>query len=772
MKSKEELLEGLNEEQLQAVLHRGSDSLILAGAGAGKTRVLTTKIAYLITGGVAPFQIMALTFTNKAAREMRERIANLVGDKMASWITMGTFHSIFARELRKYADRLGYDSNYTIYDTTDSRALIKIILKDLQLDEKKYKPNKIQSLISTAKNEGISADELFFNPEGAMFYASKDMPAMDKVFKEYEERCKRANAMDFDDLLLNMYRLLKNDEAVRAAFHERFKFILVDEYQDTNRVQDKVVKLLKAEDAEVTVVGDDAQSIYSFRGAVIDNIINFGQNFGDVKLFKLTKNYRSTGSIVKVANSLIEKNRYRIPKTIEAVAGEGENLLLFGTNIAPMEAQMVSAQIYKLIEDGANPEEIAILYRTNAQSRLFEQNLGMYGIGYRIFGGLSFFDRKEVKDILSYLRLIINPNDDEAFRRIYNVPSRGFGATTFNGLALVANDQQLPLMSVAKNPELMKGVVRGAGITRVTEFATLIDELSAFKDDQEPDEYLKNVIRITKIAEQYNDGSVESQPRLENIQELISTLNDYINTKFDDTGETPTIEEFVTEMSLYTDRDQEDDGSPKITLMTMHASKGLEYEYVFCVGLEEGLIPSDRSYSESAIEEERRLLYVAITRAKKFCTLSFARERMLHGKTQMSSPTRFLQDFDATLIDDSAGIIKKRRTSTGKRSAYDQDDLRNNRDEGEAPKRRVTRIIRKKSTSSDGVTKASTPTPPATNITSYEDLKVGDIVYHDHFGRGEILGFSDSVSGPKASIKFDDESTRQLILKFARLRKE
>lgn len=767
MKSKEELLEGLNEEQLQAVLHRGSDSLILAGAGAGKTRVLTTKIAYLITQGIAPFQIMALTFTNKAASEMRERIATLVGDQMASWITMGTFHSIFARKLRTYADRIGYSSNFTIYDTTDSKALIKIILKDLELDEKQYKPNVIQSLISSAKNDGISPNELFDQPEGARFYASKEMPMTDKVFREYEDRCKRANAMDFDDLLLNMYRLLKRDDDVRAAFHERYKHILVDEYQDTNRVQDRIVKLLRADDAEVAVAGDDAQSIYSFRGAVIDNIINFGQNFTDTKLFKLTKNYRSTGCIVKAANSLIEKNRYRIPKTIEAVAGEGKKLLLFKTEIAPMEAQMVAAQIYKLIENGAFPDEIAILYRTNAQSRLFEQHLGMFNINYRIFGGLSFFDRKEVKDILAYLRLVINPNDDEAFRRVYNVPTRGFGATTFNGLSLVANEKQLPLMSVAKNSMMLQGTVKGGGINRIKEFAALIDELRDLKEDQEPTEYLKTVIHLTRITEQYNDGSVESQARLENIQELISTLNDYIQAKKDEFGEIPTIEEFVGEMSLYTDRDQEDDGSPKVTLMTMHASKGLEYEYVFCVGLEEGLIPSERSLSEAEIEEERRLLYVAITRAKKFCTLSYARERMLHGNTQMASPSRFLQDFDITFIDDSAGVIRKPR---GQQSYGTRMEISSN-NYGEAPKRRVTRIIRNKSAGYNGSSNQSTsPTP--SNINLENDLKVGDMVYHDHFGRGEILNFSDSVSGTKAAIKFDDGSTRQLILKFAKLRKE
>lgn len=761
MKNKEELLEGLNEEQLDAVLHRGSDSLILAGAGAGKTRVLTTKIAYLITQGVAPFQIIALTFTNKAAREMRERIATLVGDHLASWITMGTFHSVFARELRKYADRIGYDRNYTIYDTTDSKALIKIILKDLDLDEKLYRPGNIQSIISSAKNEGLGADYLFDNPQGVLYYASKEMPRLDEVFAEYEQRCKRANAMDFDDLLLNMLRLLKQDDEVRAAFHERFKFILVDEYQDTNRVQDKVVKLLKGEDSEVTVVGDDAQSIYSFRGANIDNILRFDREFSNVRLFKLTKNYRSTGSIVKVANSLIEKNSNRIPKTIEAIAEDGNKLLLFSTYTAVMEAQMASAQVYKLIDNGVSPEEIAILYRTNAQSRLFEQNLGMFGIAYRIFGGLSFFDRKEVKDVLAYLRLIINPNDDEAFTRIYNVPARGFGQTTFNKLALVAHRHELPLMSIAKNPHLLESELRPAGIKKITDFVDLINELSQLKDDMEPNDFLRNVIRVSKITQQYNDGTVESQARLENIQELISTLNDYTQTKLDEIGETPEIEEFVAEMALYTDRDQTDDGTEKVTLMTMHASKGLEYEYVFCVGLEEGLIPSDRSQSLSALEEERRLLYVAITRAKKFCTLSFARERMLHGKTQPASPSRFLRDIDPSLVDDTSGILRKTSRKT-RESVQEKEE--------ETHPKTVKKIIRKKTIGSDGIS-SSNPTPLSERTTS-SDFATGDIVYHDHFGRGEVLGFSESISGTKAMIKFADGITRQLILKFARLRKE
>lgn len=766
MRDKEQLLEGLNKEQLEAVLHRGSDSLILAGAGAGKTRVLTTKIAYLLTQGVAPFQILALTFTNKAAQEMRGRVGQLVGNNLARYITMGTFHSVFARWLRLYADRLGYTDRYTIYDTTDSRALVKMIIKDFELSDKMYKPNSVQSLISGWKNDGLSPQDVTGELEGDLFYIKKNMPDVARVYREYEDRCMRANAMDFDDLLLNMYRLLKRDEEVREQLQERFKFILVDEYQDTNRVQHMIIQLLKAPDAEVTVVGDDAQSIYSFRGAVIDNIINFQRNFEGAKLFKLIKNYRSTGNIVGLANGLIAKNEKRIPKTVEAVAGEGEKIVLFQSFSASMEAQMVAAQIYKLIDDGVDPEEIAILYRTNAQSRLFEQHLNMFMVPFRIYGGLSFFDRKEVKDVLAYLRLLINPNDDEAFRRIYNTPTRGIGATSFEGLASAANESQLPLMSVARDPIKLHGFVRGAGINSIGKFVELIDVLTEKAEEQKPEELLKEVIKLSGLREMYNDGSVEGQARLENISELLSTLQDYIDRKKIETGEEPTLEDFVREMALYTDRDQTDDDTPKVTLMTMHASKGLEYGYIYCVGLEEGLIPSDRSQSREAIEEERRLFYVAITRAKKQCTLSFARERMLNGQINMCSPSRFLLDLEPDYIDDVAGHLSG-KPSRGK--SEERSWKSSARSSGSETKRRVTRVIRKKQIGSEGISKVEAPSL-SSNIAG-TDLEQGDLVFHEHFGKGEIIGFSESVSGAKATIRFEEGGEKQLILKFAKLRK-
>lgn len=763
MKSREELLQGLNEQQLEAVRHTGSDSLILAGAGAGKTKVLTTKIAYLLTQGVAPFQVMALTFTNKAAREMRSRIGDLVGAELARFITVGTFHSVFSRFLRSYAQNLGYSDNYTIYDTTDSRSLIKIICKEFKLDDKVYKPNTIQGLISSAKNDGFTPSELAEDMLRNRHFLQKSFPMLPEVYRSYEEHCKRANAMDFDDLLLNMLRLLQNFPQIREVFHERYEYILVDEYQDTNRVQHRIVSLLKGPHTELTVVGDDAQSIYSFRGAVIDNIINFQKTFTGSTLFKLTKNYRSTGNIVKLANGLISKNKWRIPKTVESVAGEGDKTLLFESFNGAMEAQQVSAQVKKLISDGISPEEIAVLYRTNAQSRLMEQNLKMFNIPMRVYGGLSFFDRKEVKDVLAYLRLVINPQDDEAFRRIYNTPARRIGPTTFEGLAKIASSHQLPLMSTLHKPELLSEEIKPKGIDNLQQFAKLITLLTEIQDELEPVDYLKRVIELSGLKSMYNDGTVEGQSKIDNISELVSALNDFVDRNEESRGETPTLEEFVREMSLYTDQDTAEDDLPKVTLMTMHASKGLEFGHIFCIGLEEGLIPNARSVGQAEIEEERRLFYVAITRAKERCTLSYARERTLNGQTNMTSPSRFLKDLDPQYIKDNTGLL------SGSIKQKLQEKFREIHSDLPTPKRRVLRIKRDRQVGVDGIGKNSEM--PLSSNAPEADFVEGDIVYHSNFGRGEVMGFSDSISGVKAIIKFSDGQVRQLILKFAKLRK-
>ena len=762
MISIEELLDCLNEEQRAAVLYNEGDSLILAGAGSGKTRVLTTKIAYLLTQGYAPSQILALTFTNKAAGEMRERIGAMIGNDIARHLWMGTFHSIFARLLRRYAPLLDYSDNYTIYDTTDTKALIKMILKEKDLDEKFYDPKKMLSLISNAKNQGVMPEDMKQDRQAIDYFTIKKISRFPEVYETYVSRCHRANAMDFDDLLLNMYRLLSKHEIVRNELHERFRYILVDEYQDTNKVQDRIVKLLKGEQARVCVVGDDAQSIYSFRGAVIDNILNFKRNFPDAILLKLTKNYRSTGTIVNLAGKLIEKNSKRIPKVVEAVSGEGSKAGLITSFTAAVEAQTIAAKIYALINKGTSPEDIAVLYRTNAQSRLIEDNLRMFGVPYRIYGGLSFFDRKEVKDVLGYLRLIVNPDDDEAFRRVHNTPTRGIGATSFNAVSMLALREGRSYMQVVKDQTLLAEVLKPAAIKHLTAFVSLIDTMRSRKDELDPDEFLKYVIHASGIPKMYGDGSVESEGKLENIDELLNAVSEFVVSKINLTNEIPTIDDFVREMALYTDRDAtEDDNRAKVTLMTMHASKGLEFPHVYIVGLEEGLIPSERSSTEAGIEEERRLLYVAITRAKEMCTLSFARERMVHGKTNMSAPSRFIFDLDPTYIEDYAGILGTKHSFSPNPRPKPQATT------SEEPKRRMTRIIRR-STAPSPAEEVATMVPEVRDV----DFKEGDHVYHDRFGRGLVEGFTDSVSGTKVHINFENEGKKILIVKFARLRKE
>lgn len=736
-----QLLNSLNDEQRSAVLHTGSDSLILAGAGSGKTRVLTTKIAYLLAQGVAPYQVLALTFTNKASAEMRTRVGTLVGSELAKMLQMGTFHSVFSRWLRQFGYRLGYTSTYTIYDATDSRTLVKVIIREMDLDDKRYNLTTVQNLISAAKNDGISPAEI----------AGNDLEKLPTIYAEYEARLKRANAMDFDDLLLNTLRLLKNDAEVGPIMQERFSHILVDEYQDTNLVQDRIIQLLKGPSTEVTVVGDDAQSIYSFRGAVLDNILSFQKHFPDARLFKLTKNYRSTGNIVNLANSLIEKNQFRIPKEVEAVAGAGEKITLYKAYSGMAEAEMTAEQIRTLIRKGVSPDEIAILYRTNAQSRVLEEQCRNAGINYRIYGGTSFYDRKEIKDILAYLRLMTNDRDDEAFRRIYNIPTRGIGQVTFDKLASVAEEQGLPLMQVALHPDLLATVLNKGALKKIQDFTTLIDALSSQKDQLTPDELVRLVIRQSGINGLYQDGSIESEGRLDNIEELLSAVADYVDIQVEETGETPTIEDFVRDMALYTDRDQQEDGTPRVTLMTMHASKGLEYRHVFCTGIEEGIIPSQRSWTPQDIEEERRLLYVAITRAKEECTLSYADTRRLHGTQEICAPSRFLLDLSPKYLNDLSGLFG--RSKSRPRPKPSPEPVR-------TPSRRQLKPLPPEP---DSTPKTVTHTAAGT------DFKAGDRVAHASFGEGTIQGFEDSISGPKVHIIFDSGKDAKFILKFAKL---
>lgn len=765
MTTSEELLATLNEEQRQAVEDLTHDSLVIAGAGSGKTRVLTTKIAYILAEGKAgPSEVLALTFTNKAAREMRSRIATIVGEDLSQMIPMGTFHSIFARWLRGYGKYLGYDSDYTIYDSGDSRTLVKVIIRDMKLDEKDYPPKKVYGLISACKNDGLTPGSLSDSDPRL-----RRMPRFEDVYKGYLSRCFRANAMDFDDLLINMLRLLRQHPEVRDELHRRFRYILVDEYQDTNWVQNEIVKQLKGPDTTLTVVGDDAQSIYSFRGAVIENILSFSNTFPGAVVYKLRKNYRSTSNIVDIANSLIEKNHFRIPKTVEAIAGQGEKLTLFDAFSGKTEAERVAEMISSSLRRGRAPEEVAILYRTNAQSRLFEEQLRNYSIPYRIYGGLSFYDRAEIKDALAYLRLVINASDDEAFRRVYNTPKRGIGDVTFSTLSDLANSQRKPLMEVAADPDLMAETLKAGPIKRISDFVELINQLrEAANTGMTLAEYMSHLILATRLPDMYSDDSVESLSKLDNLNELVSAVQEYEDAHYELSDDPVTIEDFVRDMSLYTDADQKEDGTPRVTLMTMHASKGLEYEEVYCVGLEDQLIPSDRYSEEKDIEEERRLLYVAITRAKERCILSYAQSRMTHGQLDYQRPSRFLLDLDPRYLEDHTGLTDYLPRSSARvesprevRPSVMPSSLEKSSPHIDPRPRRVRRVIRTKEEDNE----------PLTDRVSEADLCKGDRVEHPTFGVGQVEGFSQSVSGTKVLVTFDDGSRKQMILKFAKLRK-
>lgn len=765
MTTSEELLATLNEEQRQAVEDLTHDSLVIAGAGSGKTRVLTTKIAYILAEGKAgPSEVLALTFTNKAAREMRSRIATIVGEDLSRMIPMGTFHSIFARWLRGYGKYLGYDSDYTIYDSGDSRTLVKVIIRDMKLDEKDYPPKKVYGLISACKNDGLTPGSLSDSDPRL-----RRMPRFEDVYKGYLSRCFRANAMDFDDLLINMLRLLRQHPEVRDELHRRFRYILVDEYQDTNWVQNEIVKQLKGPDTTLTVVGDDAQSIYSFRGAVIENILSFSNTFPGAVVYKLRKNYRSTSNIVDIANSLIEKNHFRIPKTVEAIAGQGEKLTLFHAFSGKTEAERVAEMISSSLRRGRAPEEVAILYRTNAQSRLFEEQLRNYSIPYRIYGGLSFYDRAEIKDALAYLRLVINASDDEAFRRVYNTPKRGIGDVTFSTLSDLANSQRKPLMEVAADPDLMAETLKAGPVKRISDFVELINQLrEAANTGMTLAEYMSHLILATRLPDMYSDDSVESLSKLDNLNELVSAVQEYEDAHYELSDDPVTIEDFVRDMSLYTDADQKEDGTPRVTLMTMHASKGLEYEEVYCVGLEDQLIPSDRYSEEKDIEEERRLLYVAITRAKERCILSYAQSRMTHGQLDYQRPSRFLLDLDPRYLEDHTGLTDYLPRSSarvefprGVRPSVMPSSPEKSSPHIVPKPRRVRRVIRTKEEDNE----------PLTDRVSEADLCKGDRVEHPTFGVGQVEGFSQSVSGTKVLVTFDDGSRKQMILKFAKLRK-
>lgn len=657
-----DLLKDLNEAQRAAVEYIDGPSLVIAGAGSGKTRVLTYKIAYLLSQGMKPWSIMALTFTNKAAREMKERIGKLVGNDLAQHLYMGTFHSIFSRILRAEAEHIGFNNNFTIYDESDSRSLIKAILKEMGLDDKKYKPAAVHAKISMAKNNLMSAAA--YESDAAIFEQNKraQMPEVGKIFVAYVQRCKQANAMDFDDLLTLTYQLFREHEDIRHKYAARFDYVLVDEYQDTNHVQMSIVMQLCQEKQRVCAVGDDSQSIYSFRGANIDNILNYQRQFQGTRLFKLEQNYRSTQTIVEAANSLIKHNRNQIPKDVFSENAKGEKIQYKPAYSDKEEATIVAKDVKRIRrEDGCQYSDFAILYRTNAQSRSFEEEFRKQGIPYRIYGGLSFYQRKEIKDIIAYFRLVANPDDEEAIKRIINYPARGIGATTVLKIADCAHQNQVSFWEVIGTPERYGLAVNKGTMNKLETFRLLISSFIERAQTTDVYELGDAIIKESGISQDIMSGKdADDLARQENLEEFLSGMSAFVEERreegrFDELF----LQDYLQDVALLTDADSDGDkDEPRVSLMTVHAAKGLEFPTVFVVGLEENIFPSPLSAASlRELEEERRLLYVAITRAEKHCILTNAKNRWRYGKMEFDNPSRFIDEIDGKLIDcqDEAG---------------------------------------------------------------------------------------------------------------------
>ncbi len=657
-----DLLNDLNEAQRAAVEYIDGPSLVIAGAGSGKTRVLTYKIAYLLSQGMKPWSIMALTFTNKAAREMKERIGKLVGNDLAQHLYMGTFHSIFSRILRAEAEHIGFNNNFTIYDESDSRSLIKAIVKEMGLDDKKYKPAAVHAKISMAKNNLMSAAA--YDSDAAIFEQNKraQMPEIGKIFVAYVQRCKQANAMDFDDLLTLTYQLFREHEDIRHKYAARFDYVLVDEYQDTNHVQMSIVMQLCQEKQRVCAVGDDSQSIYSFRGANIDNILNYQRQFQGTRLFKLEQNYRSTQTIVEAANSLIKHNRNQIPKDVFSENAKGEKILYKPAYSDKEEAAIVAKDVKRIRrEDGCQYSDFAILYRTNAQSRSFEEEFRKQGIPYRIYGGLSFYQRKEIKDIIAYFRLVANPDDEEAIKRIINYPARGIGATTVLKIADCAHQNQVSFWEVIGAPERYGLAVTKGTMNKLETFRLLISSFIERAQTTDVYELGDAIIKESGISQDIMSGKdADDLARQENLEEFLSGMSAFVEERreegrFDELF----MQDYLQDVALLTDADSDGDkDEPRVSLMTVHAAKGLEFPTVFVVGLEENIFPSPLSAASlRELEEERRLLYVAITRAEKHCILTNAKNRWRYGKMEFDNPSRFIDEIDGKLIDslDEAG---------------------------------------------------------------------------------------------------------------------
>ena len=772
MEQQPSYLSELNDSQQKAVLHTDGPSLVIAGAGSGKTRVLTYKIAYLLSLGIKPWEIMALTFTNKAAAEMKERIARLVGDSNARYLRMGTFHSVFSQILRAEAAHIGYSSNFTIYDESDSRSLCKAIIKELKLDDKTYKPADVHCRISNAKNQLITASKYAGMTSLLTRDATMRLPDLHKIFSLYEERCKASNAMDFDDLLLNTYLLFKRNEDIRMKYATGFKYFLVDEYQDTNSAQQKIIYQLASEHKRVCVVGDDAQSIYGFRGANIDNILDFQKQYANASLFKLEQNYRSTQNIVNAANSLIRKNQRQIHKDVFSRNSEGDKLQMQQLSSDREEALCITRDIQaKIREEGFSYSDFAILYRTNYQSRTFEEQFMKSGIPYRIQGGMSFYQRKEIKDLIAYFRLVCNPSDEEAFKRIINYPARGIGDTTLGRISLAAHDAHISLWDAICDPEAV-GISVNKGIqTKLAGFRNMISDFAAKLTTTDAYSLGKEIAKMSGIsADLYSSTDPEYLSRQENLEEFLSSMYEFVETAREE-GNPTGLTDFLHDVALLSDREDTETDVPKICLMTIHSSKGLEFPCVYIVGMEENIFPSPMcTESMRELEEERRLLYVAITRAEKHCMLTYAKMRYRYGKMEFDSPSRFLRDIDPRFISVRGGASSADYGSgTKRRSLFGSFS-----DSGESShhSRPATPASPLPSSNLRSMSSAmrSTPAPSSTPSGDYvTGLEVGATVEHDRFGRGTVIKVEGTGPNCKATIAFVNAGEKQLLLKFAKL---
>ena len=750
-------LDQLNAAQRAAVEYNAGPHLVIAGAGSGKTRVLTYKIAYLLEQGIHAGHILALTFTNKAAREMKSRIANLVGEQVARYLWMGTFHSICTRILRQEAELLGYTRDFTIYDTTDSKSVIKHIVKDMQLDEKTYKPNVILSRISLAKNQLLSPTSYSSNREYTMQDRFARIPEVSRIYMEYNRRLKACNAMDFDDLLFMTNTLFKKNEDVLRKYQDYFRYILVDEYQDTNYSQYLIVKRLAEPDNHICVVGDDAQSIYSFRGANIENILTFQKGYADAKLFKLERNYRSTQTIVNAANSLIRHNRGQIPKAVYSELALGDRLQLSTYMSDRDEGKAVAQQVKLLHRQGYDYESIAVMYRTNAQSRVIEDELRHLGIPYRIYGGMSFYQRKEIKDAIAYFRLAVNPDDNEAFARVINYPLRGIGDTTLMKVREAGRQAECSMMQVICNPEATQLDVSAATQKKLTAFAEMINGFSQRVATTDAYEFATMMMRDTGVMREAKaDTSQEGIARLENLEEMLAGIHEFVDQQLREGVTFVPMTDFLSEVSLLTDQDEkQEDNQPRITLLTVHAAKGLEFKVTFIVGLEENLFPSQFCQAPKEIEEERRLLYVAITRAMERCYLTNARQRFRNGQTQFSSPSRFLKDIDTCYVQQTQTM-----------STCPQPTIK------VQPSAPSFSSSLSSSSKLKSVSKQMGGNTSKTRREVRSEWKKQDRVVHKVFGAGLVLDVYHENDNDKIDIQFDTVGKKTLLLTYAKLTRE